>query len=296
MARRKQLGIPGPSHPLQDSEYYASILDDYAATGSWKQALKQAKAIRLDEPDLAALARAFETRGRAIEARLEGKITLATELEAESERHLATYERERLGLDDARHRRTLGNPDEIELSDNEQELLVYLDELERRGLYSDQVLRKGMLTGQPYFYYGVSFNQITPESAEDGDYSDSGWTVEKTEGTLDDVLSDARSYGIQPRGRLDATSWWESDYSQDYRTGEEEQHSLHVDVDVSVSETEDLSPYVFDFINTKLGGKPGDTLSALADRRSVRMAHRRNKVPSANPSTTAKRMMNPRNY
>lgn len=73
--------------------------------------------------------------------------------------------------------------------------------------------------------YSITFETITPESAEHGDYHDAGFMVEEEEADLRTVIENAQSYGICE----DSGDWFSSvDPSHNYYTGEEIFYSLHL--------------------------------------------------------------------
>ncbi len=78
--------------------------------------------------------------------------------------------------------------------------------------------------------YSICYQTITHESAESGDYADSGFMVEKEKSRLRDIISEAkRQYGIVARASNDLTLWWEScDPERDYREGTETLYTLHI--------------------------------------------------------------------
>ena len=77
--------------------------------------------------------------------------------------------------------------------------------------------------------YRICFSKVTPESAEQGDYSETGEDKAGAE-TLRDIMATARSYGIMKRSHNDITQWWEASGEDiDYRTGETTQYTLHID-------------------------------------------------------------------
>ena len=77
---------------------------------------------------------------------------------------------------------------------------------------------------------GITYSTTTPDSAEDGDFADTGWKVGKDSMTIEDALSYARNLGIGPKSDYDSTRWWSSEWStEDYGTGEQIEYSLHID-------------------------------------------------------------------
>jgi hypothetical protein len=88
------------------------------------------------------------------------------------------------------------------------------------------------------FKVSVTFSRVTPESAEHGDFSETGFESENVPMTLREVLGAIEREGfVNPscwpcnvdnfsRGRV----WLSTEYATvDYRTGESEERSLHID-------------------------------------------------------------------
>lgn len=100
----------------------------------------------------------------------------------------------------------------------------------------------GTLEGDKKYQYSVTYQTITPESAEEGDFDDSGFEVEKTIDELQDILQEAvNRYGIhEPSSTknengissVTAGCWWSSvspDNNRDYfEKGIEKYYSLHI--------------------------------------------------------------------
>jgi len=78
------------------------------------------------------------------------------------------------------------------------------------------------------FVYSITYDIVTPESAEGGDYADSGFALEKTSDTLEEIASDAGNYNIAP-GQEGERRHWVSDSQIDYTTAEETVFTLHVE-------------------------------------------------------------------
>ena len=90
----------------------------------------------------------------------------------------------------------------------------------------------------------TTFDQVTPESAEDGDTSDSGWVdddgeeieVDKHDRDEGHSISDVTVAWLWNKGAIEASSsefhpgiWYSTEYSvNSYQTGEEEQRSFHL--------------------------------------------------------------------
>lgn len=91
--------------------------------------------------------------------------------------------------------------------------------------------------------YSICFSEITPESAEFGDFSDSG-VYENGVASLRDIIYTATRLGIRGNSKNDSTGWWSSGFdTQDYSTGTEREYTLHI---------EGLSPKNFAHVNALL--------------------------------------------
>jgi hypothetical protein len=80
------------------------------------------------------------------------------------------------------------------------------------------------------FTVGQSYSETSPESVEQGDFSDHGWEFEPEPGfSLSDLLWEIKKQGIESieeRGdSLDIYGHW---HVESYRTGEEKQTCIHV--------------------------------------------------------------------
>ena len=58
--------------------------------------------------------------------------------------------------------------------------------------------------------WDITFDTITPESAERGNYADSGFEKENETGTLRDLIDDAKRYGIYGNAPNNRTRWFDS--------------------------------------------------------------------------------------
>ncbi len=87
--------------------------------------------------------------------------------------------------------------------------------------------------------YSITYEVITPESAEVGDAAERGYLVDPTQyqlGDLREILSNAQSYGIVGTTRNNLTGWFCSINPQrDHRDGSETYYSLHFDNDMTGS-------------------------------------------------------------
>jgi hypothetical protein len=80
------------------------------------------------------------------------------------------------------------------------------------------------------FTVGQSYSETSPESVEQGDFSDYGWEFEpESSFSLSDLLWEIKKQGIESieegRDSLDIYGYW---YVKSYRTGEEKQTCIHV--------------------------------------------------------------------
>lgn len=120
----------------------------------------------------------------------------------------------------------------------------------------------GTMQGNKKYKYSVTFQTITPESAEAGDYESQGFEVEETIDELQDILQDGvNRYGVsEPSsisykdgvGKVSSGCWWSSsspDNDRDYfEKGIEKYYSLHIrNIDGS-----ELSDEEAQFVNDKL--------------------------------------------
>ena len=74
-----------------------------------------------------------------------------------------------------------------------------------------------------------TFDEVTPESAEDGDTSDSGFIVENEPMTFRELVNELRGYPFASTARVTGSSyeWASTEPETDYRTGAEYQESIH---------------------------------------------------------------------
>lgn len=92
----------------------------------------------------------------------------------------------------------------------------------------------GTIEGNKKFLYSITYQLVTPESAEHGDYEKQGYEVEKQEAELQDILRDAvNNYGIySTTGTISAGISFESltpDHDRDYfEKGHEKYYTLHI--------------------------------------------------------------------
>ena len=109
--------------------------------------------------------------------------------------------------------------------------------------------QSGEVEEKLYTYVVYSTTQSAPEDPEGGDeFGEPDTSIEdQSSATLEEIAQSAKRYGINPRSKQDATDWWESEYSQDYSSGESTQYSLHVKF---------LSDYDWNQLNVLLGGEP----------------------------------------
>jgi len=77
--------------------------------------------------------------------------------------------------------------------------------------------------------YSITYQVVTPESAEIGDFEDTGFLVENDEDDLRYIICKAKGLGIVSRSQNDLTHWWESeDPGINYQTGEQTYYNLHI--------------------------------------------------------------------
>ncbi len=84
---------------------------------------------------------------------------------------------------------------------------------------------------------GITYDVVTPESAEHGDFAESGWELETQPwkpGMLREILKDFRFYHVEPSGYpFQPSDWWTAYNVTEgsphyYETGEEQSRSLHI--------------------------------------------------------------------
>lgn len=103
------------------------------------------------------------------------------------------------------------------------------------------------------YFYKMTYDVVTPESAETGEAAESGWKNERSDtfATLEELLRAVQDHNwlewssTQPRGERD---WLISEAEQNLRTGEDTSYHLFI-------KREDGKPLVreeMDFINEKL--------------------------------------------
>lgn len=80
------------------------------------------------------------------------------------------------------------------------------------------------------FLVGQTYSEVTPESAEHGDFSDSGWEREKsTDWTLRDILRAVRDQGAESvQACANTLTIYGSFSTECYKTGTEKQLCLHI--------------------------------------------------------------------
>ncbi len=79
------------------------------------------------------------------------------------------------------------------------------------------------------FIVSETYQQITPESCEHGDFSDSGYNFENHEYTLRELIEYIRRSGYNLRSKNDYTNWLSTEYSNiGLYDGVEESTSLHI--------------------------------------------------------------------
>lgn len=95
---------------------------------------------------------------------------------------------------------------------------------------------KSEAAGKKY-YMNKTYQVVTPESAEQGDYDDQGFEYEDQEfDTLWDMAEEIRNAGATYNG-----NWFETvDSEKDYKTGAETTYGFHPNDDLSADETDEL--------------------------------------------------------
>ena len=79
------------------------------------------------------------------------------------------------------------------------------------------------------FAVGVTYDVVTPESAEIGDFDETGWTQETEPLSLRDTLDVIRKHGpYEIEHTWDGIRLTESDGSNDYRTGSNTRETVHI--------------------------------------------------------------------
>ena len=97
------------------------------------------------------------------------------------------------------------------------------------------------------YKYSITYDVVTPESAEQGDFADTGFETEDAEGTLLEIAREAQGHGIAYRANYATGPAWQSHGDENYQTGESTTYTLFVD-DLDANEAEEL--------NALLGGPP----------------------------------------
>lgn len=128
-----------------------------------------------------------------------------------------------------------------------------------KSLKSAQILKSKLMAGggsvidgDKIYEYGITYELITPESAEMGDFEETGWEVERQNETLADILKNANyNYGIYEPTDSFSESWRSTspDNNRDYfEKGHEKYYTLFINnVDGS-----DISDEERAFITEKL--------------------------------------------
>ena len=97
-------------------------------------------------------------------------------------------------------------------------------------------------------YYAITFSSTTPESVDNGDFSETGFITENTERSEDwkeELQYEIRNYGFYSPSCSpwypSINIWYSSGYSvEDYGTGEEREYNLHVSGDWTEEELKEL--------------------------------------------------------
>ena len=90
----------------------------------------------------------------------------------------------------------------------------------------------GEIDGDKLYQYGITYELVTPESAEMGDFEETGWEVERENSPLEEILRDAYfNYGIYEPTDSFHTSWSSTspDNNRDYfEKGHERYYTLFI--------------------------------------------------------------------
>lgn len=80
------------------------------------------------------------------------------------------------------------------------------------------------------FKVGKTYAKVTPESCENGDYSETGWEFESTDYNLRDLLHGIKLTGIDNISHYGGhASIYGYNFTSNYRTNEKNQYCLHID-------------------------------------------------------------------
>jgi hypothetical protein len=79
--------------------------------------------------------------------------------------------------------------------------------------------------------YNITYSIVTPESAEDGDFAESGMLYDSSEATIKDFINEIIDGGYTYPSSSDPQDvrWWSTEPDVDYSTMAEETHSIHPD-------------------------------------------------------------------
>ena len=137
--------------------------------------------------------------------------------------------------------------------------------LKERPTYVDGSMyaKGGMIDGDKLYEYGITYELITPESVEMGDFEETGWEVESQFATLEEILRIALfNYGIYMPTDSFQQSWRSVDADNDrdyYEKGHERYYTLFV----SEMDGSEISKEEANFITEKL--KSGRKMNWDAD-------------------------------
>ncbi len=95
-----------------------------------------------------------------------------------------------------------------------------LNTIQRDGNNSN--LQSLFIPKEKKFKYSITYSTTTPESAEEGDYSDTGFRIEPDVDELEHIIQTAVDLGISEH-------WISSSEVSDHHTGEETSYALHMD-------------------------------------------------------------------
>lgn len=89
-----------------------------------------------------------------------------------------------------------------------------------------------MKVDEKRFNLAITFQTVTPESAEIGDFEDQGFEVEEESASLMDIADYVGTYGEFPHTSCYPPSpgcWWSTEGEADIQTGEEKTYSIFVE-------------------------------------------------------------------
>ena len=107
------------------------------------------------------------------------------------------------------------------------------------------------IINSPIYKVGITYQTVTPESSEAGDFEDTGWEEEYEEASIYDIERKIREYGINQNDG----NWWSSAspvHNKEYfEEMEEKYHNLHI----KHLDDSPLSKEEYEFFNNKISPK-----------------------------------------